>query len=99
MDMYKPGYLGKVIPADDTTKLKKFINTQFDAFCSIYDCCKNHSNEINDIKTHESTIDEESSILCVEIITNAETLSMLSTHINNIENSALSINGNVITAK
>ena len=52
MEKYKPGYLGKVIPADNPSKLTDFVTNQYDAFSKIYDTCKNQSENISDIKKY-----------------------------------------------
>lgn len=54
MEKYKPGYLGKVIPADNPSKLTDFVTNQYDAFSKIYDTCKNQSENISDIKVVET---------------------------------------------
>ena len=43
MDRYKPEYLGKVIPADDATKMYDFVKNKSDMFNDIYDACKENS--------------------------------------------------------
>lgn len=57
MKQYKPEYLGKVIPADDPSKLTKFVTKQYDSFSKMYDTCKDQSDKIKDIKVVESDND------------------------------------------
>lgn len=50
MKQYKPEYLGKVLPADNPSDMKKLLTNQYDAFSKIYDTCKGESEKIGDIK-------------------------------------------------
>lgn len=50
MEKYSPGFLGKVIPADNQSKMTDFVQNKYDAFTQIYDACKDHSEKISDIK-------------------------------------------------
>lgn len=54
MEKYKPGYMGKVIPADNPSKLTDFVTNKYDAFSKVYEVCKNESEKIKDIKVIES---------------------------------------------
>ena len=92
MDRYKPEYLGKVIPAEDTSKLGEFAANAFDAFTSIYDVCKEHSSMIDDIKR----VNEADAKLSVKIVTDLNTLDLIKSDAKSREN--IQISGDVITA-
>lgn len=89
MERYKPGYLGKVIPADNQSKLTEFVTKKMDAFNKVYDSCKTHSESITDIKAVDNN-DVES--LSVKISTDPDTLAAIA------EDQSVSVDGNVITA-
>lgn len=57
MNKYKPEYLGKVIPADNPSKLTDFVTNQYDSFSKVYEVCKDQSDKIADIKVVESDND------------------------------------------
>lgn len=57
MNKYKPEYLGKVIPADNPSKLTDFVTNQYDSFSKVYEVCKDQSDKIKDIKVVESDND------------------------------------------
>lgn len=57
MNKYKPEYLGKVIPADNPSKLTDFVTNQYDSFSKVYEVCKDQSEKIKDIKVVESDND------------------------------------------
>ena len=94
MDMYKPGYLGKVIPADDQKKLNDFVTNKFDAFNKVYDACKSNSEQINDIKAVETS---DSTSLSVAISASEDTINDIKQSLDG--NVDVSIASNVITAK
>lgn len=94
MEKYKPGYLGRVIPINDTGKLTDFMTNKYDAFSKMYDVCKEQSTNIADIKVVESTGFDT---LCVKVSCSADT-------IENIRKTAehdntVSITNDVITAR
>lgn len=89
MERYKPGYLGKVIPADNQSKLTEFVTKKMDAFNKVYDSCKTHSESIQDIKPVEN---DDSNSLSVKVATDAETLAAIAT------DESVSVDGNVVTA-
>lgn len=71
MEKYKPEYLGKVIPADDQSKLTDFVTNKYDAFSKIYDVCKDQSEHINDI----SAVDNNSTnSLSVKVSTDSSVM-------------------------
>ena len=71
MNKYKPEYLGKVIPADDSCKLYEFMGNKYDAFSKIYDACKNYSEEISNI----GVTNDDLNSLSVQIVTDEKTIS------------------------
>lgn len=73
MEQYKPGFLGKVIPADDPSKLTDFVTNKYDSFSTIYDACKNQSENISDIKTVETSSSDINS-LSVKVSADKETI-------------------------
>lgn len=95
MNQYKPQFLGKVIPADDPSKLTTFCMDKFDSFNKIYDVCKGESAQIDDIKAVESENSEQTS-LSVKVSADKEAVAKI------IEtakgDSSISIKGDVITA-
>ncbi len=94
MEMYKPGYLGKVIPVNDTNKLTDFINNQYDAFSKIYDACKGQSGQISDIKVVETGSPDT---LSVKVSCDREVVENIKKNAEG--DNTISIDNNVITAK
>lgn len=96
MEKYKPEYLGKVIPADDPSKLTNFVTNQYDAFSKIYDTCKNQSENISDIKVVESENADPNS-LSVKVSADREVVESIKEVAKNDE--SIVVNNDVITAK
>ena len=71
MRIYKPEFLGKVMPVNDTSQMTDFVTNKYDAFSKIYDTCKESSLKIDDIKVLESS---DNSSLTVKVSTDSETL-------------------------
>lgn len=94
MRTYKPEYLGKVIPANDASKLTDFVTNKYDAFSKIYETCKDSSDKINDIKVVESPNNES---LSVKVSTDNETLDNISKEAK--KNESVNVTGDVITAE
>lgn len=92
MDRYKPEYLGKVIPADDATKMYDFVKSKSDMFNDIYDTCKENSNKIDDISVVKTNDDS----LSVKVSTDSNTLNAIREEARS--NESLSMQDNVITA-
>ena len=95
MEKYKPGYLGKVIPADNQGKLTDFVTNKFDSFSKIYNACKDQSEKIDDIKAVESEDSNECSF-SAKISTDMETVETIKKAIGT--DSSINIKGDVITA-
>ena len=93
MKKYKPQFLGKVIPADDSEKLTDFVTNKYDAFSKIYDVCKDQSEKITDIKS----IDFNEKSLSVKVSTDKESMDKIKESSSN--NDSITINNDVITAK
>lgn len=93
MKKYKPQFLGKVIPADDSEKLTDFVTNKYDAFSKIYDVCKDQSEKITDIKS----IDSNEKSLSVKVSTDKESMDKIKESSSN--NDSITINNDVITAK
>ena len=96
MEKYKPEYLGKVIPADDPSKLTNFVTNQYDAFSKIYDTCKDQSEHISDIKVVESGNADPKS-LSVKVSADKEVVESIKEIVKDDE--SIVVNNDVITAK
>ena len=94
MRTYKPEYLGKVIPANDASKLTDFVTNKYDAFSKIYDTCKGSSEKIDDIKVVDTSNSES---LAIKISTDSNTLDTISKEAK--KNESLNVTGDVITAR
>lgn len=94
MNAYKPEHLGKVIPANDQSKLTDFVTNKFDAFSSIFNTVKDCSDKITDLKTVETGGD--SSSLSIKITTDRHTVELISEKIKDSE--SVKMSGDVITA-
>lgn len=94
MEMYKPGYLGKVIPVYDTNKLTDFVTDKYDAFSKIYNLCRTQSANITDIKVVETCSPDTLSVKVSCDIGVVENIKKAAEGDNSI-----SIDNNVITAK
>lgn len=94
MRTYKPEYLGKVIPANDASKLTDFVTNKYDAFSKIYDTCKGSSEKIDDIKAVDTSNSES---LAIKISTDSNTLDTISKEAK--KNESLNVTGDVITAR
>ena len=94
MRTYKPEYLGKVIPANDASKLTDFVTNIYDAFSKIYDTCKGSSEKIDDIKVVDTSNSES---LAIKISTDSNTLDTISKEAK--KNESLNVTGDVITAR
>lgn len=96
MNKYKPEYLGKVIPADDPSKLTDFVTKQYDSFSKIYDTVKDHSESISDVKAVDVGSSDPSS-LSVKVSTDSETMDKIRE--TSKGDSSITVSGDVITAK
>ena len=96
MEQYKPGYLGKVIPADDPSKLTEFVINQYDAFSKVYDACKDQSANITDIKVVE-TGNSDTNSLSVKVSTDQETMAAIKETVSGDE--SVTVSNDVVTAK
>lgn len=96
MENYKPGYLGKVLPVDNPSKLTQFVTDKYDAFSKIYDTCKGQSENISDIKVVESGNSGDDS-LSVKISADKETIDSIKETSQNDQ--SVTVNDDVITAR
>lgn len=96
MEKYKPGYLGKVIPADNPSKLTEFVTNQYDAFSKVYDACKDQSANITDIKVVE-TENSGTGTLSVKVSTDSETMAAIQETAKGDE--SVTVSNDVVTAK
>ena len=92
MRTYKPEYLGKVIPANDASKLTDFVTNKYDAFSKIYDTCKGSSEKIDDVKVVDTST---TGSLSVKISTDSGTLENISKEAK--KNESVNVTGDVIT--
>lgn len=96
MDKYKPGYLGRVLPADDPSKLTDFVTNKYNAFSKVYDACKDQSENITDLKVVETdNVDTET--LSVKISASEEAINTIKETTSSDE--SVTIENDVITAK
>ena len=92
---YKPEYLGKVLPSEQTDATE-FMHNKFEPFSKIYDTCKAESSKIEDISNTSKSSD---SSLSVKLVVND------SSALDNINkeaqknNDSVQVNGDTITAK
>ena len=92
MNKYKPEFLSKVLPVNDSNKLTDFVQNKYEAFSQIYDACKEQSDSINDIEA----IDNSDGILSIRVDTDPESTRRILETVS--ENQYLSMSGNTITA-
>lgn len=90
MNQYKPEYLGRIIPADDESKLTNFVQNKFEGFDEIYNACKNYSDQISDITNISNNSINE---LSVKIICSAEIIEKIEKN-----NPNINVNLDIITA-
>lgn len=95
MDKYKPGYLGKMIPADDPSKVTEFVTKQYESFSAVYDSCKEHSDKISDVKPLDAG--SGSSSLSVKVSTDKETMAKIEETASS--DTSVTVKGDTITAK
>ena len=93
MKKYKPEFLGKVLPTENTTKMTEFVNNKYQSFCKIYDKCKDNCDKINDVKIIEKE-NEKKNELSIKISTNEDVLDNIS---KNIDEENISIENDIIT--
>ena len=91
--MYKPEYMGKVIPADDPKKLTDFVTNKYDSFSRAYDVCKSSSESIKDVAPVETEIGSNS--FKMKIV--ADTAVMNSINERN-KDASITVEGNVTSA-
>lgn len=96
MENYKPGWMGKVMPVDNPSKLTDFVKNKYDAFSKVYDTCKDQSAQISDIKTVESG-SGDSETLSVKISADKETVDAIKETAK--DDPSISVKGDVVTAK
>lgn len=94
MDKYKPGYLGKVIPADDPSKMTDFVENKYDSFSKVYEVCKDQSANISDIKPVDSGSGET---ISVQIVASTETMELINEAAKNDD--SVTVQGGVVIAK
>lgn len=95
MKKYEPQFLGKVIPADDPSKLTEFCAHQYDSFHKIFNACKDQSEQIIDVHTVETKTSDPKS-LSVLISADKDTVGQIVATAKG--DPSISFNGNVITA-
>ena len=93
MRTYKPEFLGKVMPADNASKLTDFMTNKYDAFSKIYDTCKGSSEKIDDVKVVDTST---TGSLSVKISTDSGTLENISKEAK--KNESVNVTGDIITA-
>ena len=96
VEKYKPEYLGKVIPADDPAKLTEFCTSQYEAFSTVYDACKDHSDKISDVKSVDVGSKDPGSF-SVKMTADPGVVDIIRQATR--DDGRVSINGDIITAK
>lgn len=96
MEKYKPGYLGKVIPADNQQKLTDFVANKYDSFSQIYDTVKDQSENIKDV-TPVETSNTDPNALSVKVTTDDATMNAIKETAK--DDKSIDINNDVVTAK
>lgn len=96
MEKYKPGYLGKVIPADNPQKMTDFVTNKYDAFSKVYDTVKDQSANIKDVQVVE-TGNTDSNTLSVKVSTDSSTMETIKE--TSKDDSSVSVDNDVVTAK
>lgn len=94
MENYKPAYMGKVMPVNDTAKLTDFVVNKYEAFSKCYDSCKDQSANITDVKAVETEIGKPD--FGIKISADSKTLTQLNETANKLD--SVSMNGDVIMA-
>lgn len=94
MNQYKPEYLGKVIPADNPTKMADFVENRFDSFNKVYDACKDQSSSIQDVKPIENS---NPSALSVQIVANPDTIESVKEVVK--DDDSVTVQDGIITAQ
>ena len=98
MEQYKPLYMGKVVPADNPSKLTDFVANKYDAFSKIYDACKNKSEDILDIKIVDiAGTGNTADTLSIQVSASKDTFDYIKEAVK--DNGSVSIKNDVITAK
>jgi hypothetical protein len=88
--------MGRALAADDIPKMTDFVQNKYDSFTKIYETCRLHSEDINDIKTIDKECNNKSE-LNIKVSTDAETLEKISENLK--DNEKVSLDGDVLTAK
>jgi len=96
MDQYKPGWMGKVMPVDNPSKLTDFVKNKYDAFSKVYDACKGKSEQISDVKAVEQS-GSDSDTLSVKITADKEVVDAVKDSVK--DDPSISVKNDVITAK
>ena len=94
MEKYKPGYMGKVIPADDPAKLTDFVTNKYDSFSACYDAVKDQSEKIDNVSPGPST--DGDTAFSMKVSTDSETASQIQQSLT--DNTNVSMNGDTVTA-
>lgn len=95
MDRYKPGFMGKVMPVNNISKMTDFVVNKYDSFSKCYDAAKEHSESIKDVSSVETN--EGSTEFSMKLSTDSATVIAISEETK--DDSAISVHGDVITAK
>lgn len=97
MKKYKPEFMGKVIPADDPTKLTEFVTSKYDAFSKVYDACKDQAEKIDTVSPTNSPQGASPDTLSIKVSTDNATMKSIEEAIK--DDDSVSVSGDVITAK
>lgn len=94
MEKYKPGYLGKVLPADNPQKMTDFCMNKYDSFSKAYDTIKDQSENIKDISVVEPP-KEDTTSLSIKVSTDTSTMEKIKESSNDPN---ININNDIVTA-
>ena len=95
MNAYKPEYLGKVIPANNPSKMADFVENKYDSFNKVYDACKDQSGNIQDIKPVDNNSSPSS--LSVQIVANPDTIESVKESVK--DDDSVTVQDGLITAQ
>ncbi|MCM1218430.1 MAG: hypothetical protein NC548_28415 [Lachnospiraceae bacterium] len=95
MEKYKPGWMGKVMPVDDPSKLTDFVKNKYEPFTKIYDTCKDQSDKITDIRPVAGSGDSDS--ISIKLNTESDVMEKIKEATK--DNASISVKGDVVTAK
>lgn len=96
MNPYKPEIMGSIAPFDEPALMEDFLKNKYDSFCTLYDCIKDQTSNIESISPVEITQTEDNlTTLSIAIEADSQTLESIKTAADN----TVSMFGNILTAQ